>query len=35
VGAALVDEDELRGIELGDLLAPGGPRLLVALAGCQ
>ena len=35
VGAAFVDKDELRWIELGDLLAPGGTRCFVALAGCQ
>src|SRR5215470_6120369 len=29
-GAALVDEDELLRVELGDRLTPGGPRLLVA-----
>jgi hypothetical protein len=35
VGAALVDQDELRGVARRDRLAPGRARLLVALAGCQ
>ena len=35
VGAALVDKDELLWIARGDSFAPGRPRLLVALAGCQ
>jgi hypothetical protein len=35
MGAAFVDKDELLWVELGDRLAPGGARLLVALAGCQ
>ncbi|GCF10378.1 hypothetical protein KDI_39420 [Dictyobacter arantiisoli] len=35
VGAALVDKDELLRVALGDLLAPGRPLLLVALASCQ
>ena len=35
VRATFVDKDELLGVELGDRFAPGGARLLVALAGCQ
>jgi hypothetical protein len=35
VGAALVDKDELLGVERGDLLAPRRPGRLVALTGCQ